>query len=180
MRTRVGYAGGSKPHPTYRDLGDHSESIQIDYDPERISYQELLDVFWSSHHPTTRPWLRQYASIIFYHNAEQNRLALESKRQAEAKRGQAMVTEIVPFEKFYLAEDYHQKYYLRSARDLYDAFRVLYPDEEEFVNSTVIARVNGYLGGQGSPAALQELLDNVPLSEEVKQQLLQTKLRALC
>jgi len=180
VRTRVGYAGGSKPHPTYHNLGDHTESIQIDYDPERISYQDLLDVFWDSHLPTSRPWSRQYASIIFYHNAEQERLALESKRRAEAKWGKTMHTEIVPFERFYLAEGYHQKYYLRSARDLMQEFSALYPDEEEFVHSTVVARVNGYLGGHGTPAAMQEILDSVPLSPAAKQRLLQTVARIRC
>ena len=79
MRTRVGYAGGSKPNPTYRDLGDHSETVQIDYDPSKISYQELLAIFWDTHNPGSRPYSRQYASIVFPHDAEQENLAMEAK-----------------------------------------------------------------------------------------------------
>ena len=67
IRTRVGYAGGTTNNPTYRALGDHAETIQVDYDPTQISYEELLEAFWTSHSPTSRPWSRQYASIIFYH-----------------------------------------------------------------------------------------------------------------
>lgn len=70
IRTRVGYAGGSKENPTYYSLGDHSETIQIDYDPTQISYGQLLEVFWNSHNPTYEPWSRQYMSIIFYHSED--------------------------------------------------------------------------------------------------------------
>ena len=79
IRTRVGYTGGTTVDPTYHDLGDHSETIQIDYDPTQVSYQALLDVFWNSHNPTTRSWSRQYASAVFYHSDEQKKLAMESR-----------------------------------------------------------------------------------------------------
>ena len=114
VRTRVGYAGGMKENPTYYNLGYHSETIQIDFDPTRISYQELLKVFWESHNPTTPPFSQQYMSIIFYHNEEQKRLATESREHLESQLGSTISTEIVSFSKFYLAEDYHQKYYLRQ------------------------------------------------------------------
>lgn len=152
----------------------------MDYDPEQISYQDLLGVFWDSHQPTSQSWLRQYASIIFYHNEEQKNLALESKGREEAKNGKVMYTEIVPFERFYLAEDYHQKYYLQNARELMQEFSVLYPDEEAFLHSTIVARVNGYLGGHGTFAALQALLVNVPLSPAAKQRLQQAVVRIRC
>ena len=85
VRTRVGYAGGTTQNPSYRSIGDHSEAIQIDYDPTRVSYEELLNVFWASHSPTVQPWARQYMSMILYHNAKQKRLALKTKAQEEAK-----------------------------------------------------------------------------------------------
>ena len=75
MSTRVGYAGGAKEDPTYRSLGDHSETIQIIYDPEIISYNELLDIFWQSHNPSLGSFTRQYASIIFYHDDNQKKQA---------------------------------------------------------------------------------------------------------
>jgi len=168
----VGYAGGSKADPTYHNLGDHSETIQIDYDPTQISYQELLDVFWSSHSPTARPWSRQYASMVFYHNQEQKRLAEASRDREAASRGSPIYTEIVPFVKFYLAETYHQKYRLQQVPALLREFRSIYPQDDEFVYSTAAARVNGYLGGYGTLAALQAGIEYLGLSPAAQQKLL--------
>ena len=78
IRTRVGYAGGEKANPTYRDLGNHSEAIQIDFDPAVITYEDLLDLFWESHNPTRPSWSPQYASFVFAHDAEQERRAQAS------------------------------------------------------------------------------------------------------
>lgn len=114
VRTRVGYAGGTTQGPTYRSLGDHSETIQIDYDPTEISYAELLDVFWDSHNPAYPDHSRQYMSIVFYHDEVQKRLAMETKARQEVRAGSQVFTEIVPYTEFYLAEDYHQKYRLRQ------------------------------------------------------------------
>jgi peptide-methionine (S)-S-oxide reductase len=173
VRTRVGYAGGTKENPTYYSLGDHSETIQIDYDPTQISYEELLAVFWESHSPTGRPWSQQYASIIFYHDEEQRRLAMETRDGEASRLGQELYTEIAPFSRFYLAEDYHQKYRLQQVPELADAFRAIYPDAEDFVNSTAAARVNGYLAGYGTLEALQAEFDDLALSPEAKQKLLE-------
>ena len=85
VRTRVGYAGGTKDNPTYHNLGSHSETIQIDYDPVQISYEELLRVFWDSHLPIFPPFSQQYKSAIFYHDENQQRLAEESKVRVEAE-----------------------------------------------------------------------------------------------
>jgi peptide-methionine (S)-S-oxide reductase len=169
----VGYAGGSKDNPTYRDLGDHSETIQIEYDPTQISYQELLDIFWSSHSPTARPWSRQYASIIFCHDEEQKRLAEASLDREVASRGKPIYTEIVPFVQFYLAETYHQKYRLQQVPALASEYRALYPQDDEFINSTATARVNGYLGGYGTLAALQAEIGDLGLSQAAQQTLLE-------
>jgi peptide-methionine (S)-S-oxide reductase len=172
VRTRVGYAGGSTDNPTYRDLGDHSETIQIEYDPTQISYQELLDIFWSSHSPIARPWSRQYASIIFYHNQEQKRLAEASMEREADSRGKPIYTDIVPFAQFYLAETYHQKYRLQQVPALLREFRALYPQDDEFINSTATARVNGYLGGYGTLAALRADIEDLGLSPAAQQELL--------
>src|SRR5512139_1601147 len=122
IRTRVGYAGGSKADPTYHDLGDHAETLQIDYDLTRISYRDLLDIFWQSHTPTRRSWSRQYASIIFFQNEEQKRLAIETRDREEERRGTEIHTEIRPYSRFFLAEDYHQKYRLQQERELMREF----------------------------------------------------------
>jgi peptide-methionine (S)-S-oxide reductase len=172
IRTRVGYAGGTYPGPTYYNLGDHSETIQIDYDPTRISYQGLLDVFWDSHNPDIRPWSRQYAYIIFYHNEEQKQAAEASRDHEAARLGVPIYTEIVPYSKFTLAEEYHQKYRLQQEPDLLEEFRAIYPYDEDFINSTAVARVNGYLGGNGSLEALLAEIDDLGLSSAAQERLL--------
>jgi len=164
IRTRVGYAGGTTSCPTYHNIGNHSETIQIDYDPDRISYEELLDVFWVSHRPTTKPWSRQYQSVIFYHSDEQRQLALATKQREEARLGRSVLTEIVPFPVFYLAEDYHQKYYLQQIRELMNELRAMHTDFSDFINSTITARINGYVGGYGSLESLEEQLISSGLS----------------
>jgi methionine-S-sulfoxide reductase len=171
VRTRVGYAGGTKQGPTYRDLGDHAETIQIDYDPERMTYRELLRVFWTGHDPLRRSWSRQYASIIFTHNEEQRRLAEETKdRTAKELRG-TVHTEIVPYAGFTLAENYHQKHSLQQYPEFMEELRRTYPAPDAFVASTAAARLNGYLGGEGSYEALVRDLDGLGLSPARRQTL---------
>ena len=75
MRTRVGYSGGTKENPTYHDLGDHTETVQIDYDPTRVSYDKLLEIFWKSHNPRYQSRSRQYMIAVFYQDAEQKKRA---------------------------------------------------------------------------------------------------------
>jgi len=119
--TAVGYTGGRFENPTYKDVcrGDtgHAEAVQVTFDPSQISYEELLEVFWSSHDPTTPnrqgPDVgEQYRSAIFFHSPEQESLAINSKESLQkSDRFKSMiVTEIVPAGTFYMAEDYHQKY----------------------------------------------------------------------
>jgi methionine-S-sulfoxide reductase len=172
IRTRVGYSGGQKKNPTYRRIGDHSETIQIDYDPARISYKKLLLIFWQSHDPTYQAWSRQYMSAIFYHDEEQRKLATETRAFEEAHRKKKIKTEILPFSKFYLAEDYHQKYQLRGNRELMGEFKVMYPDNIDFVNSTAAARVNGYLGGHGTVEEIKATIATLGLSTASQQRLL--------
>ena len=120
--TRVGYTGGNFPDPSYEDVctdrTGHAEAIELEFDPNEISYKELLDFFWSIHNPTTKnrqgPDIgSQYRSTIFYHNPEQEKIARKSKQQLDDSNSfqNKIVTEIVPAATFYQAEDYHQKYY---------------------------------------------------------------------
>ena len=179
VRTRVGYAGGTSEDPAYYNLGDHSETLQVDYDPSILSYSDLLQVFWESHNPEFPAYSRQYASIIFYHDKEQRRLAEESGAREEARRGARLHTEIVPYSAFYLAEDYHQKYRLQGHPGLVEEYRRIYPAMEDFVASTAVARVNGYLGGHGDLATLRKELDSYGLSEAGREELLSTAARSL-
>jgi len=117
-----GYTGGHKENPTYKEVSSgttgHVEAVQIYYDPRKITYSELLDYFWRHIDPTDAGGQfvdrgRQYRSVIFYHNEEQKRLAEESKEKLKNSRkfNKPIVTEIIPFTKFYEAEEYHQDYY---------------------------------------------------------------------
>jgi peptide-methionine (S)-S-oxide reductase len=146
--------------------------VQIEYDPNRITYEELLDIFWSSHNPVRPSLSTQYKSIIFYHDEEQKRLALESKARLKAERNQTIYTEIVPYSAFYLAEDYHQKYYLSNVPALEKELTAIYPDTNDFINSTAVARINGYAGGNGNVDTLRQEIDGYGLSPAAKQHLL--------
>jgi peptide-methionine (S)-S-oxide reductase len=153
-------------------LDGHSETVQIDYDPTRITYEELLEVFWDSHDPT-RNQPSQYMSIVFYHNEQQSGQALMNKERQEQELGQTIVTEIIPFSEFHLAEDYHQKHYLGFEPDLLRELQNIYPDIDDFIYSTAVARVNGYAGGYGDPEILKRELDSLGLSEAGRTKLLE-------
>ena len=167
MRTRVGYSGGTTAHPTYRNLGDHTECVQIDFDPTRISYRQLLDIFWNAHDPTrTQRTSRQYMTAIFCHSDAQNRMALESLDRVSAGHQKPISTRILRASPFTWAEAYHQRYMLRQHTSLFREYRQIYPDIVSFVNSTATARVNGYVGGYGGRAALMAELEGLGLSLE--------------
>jgi len=153
--------------------------VRITYDPGRISYRDLLDIFWSLYDPAVYYAPRQYMSIIFYHNDEQKRLAEETRGLKEGELGQKVWTEIVPAGGFYLAEDYHQKYYLRRVPTLAAEFEAIYPDLEALVSSTAAARVNGYAAGFGTEDGLREELGSLGLSVEGEEKLLELAGRGL-
>ena len=125
--TQVGYSGGMKQSPTYEDVctdtTGHAESVEVEYNPEEISYEDLLKIFWNNHNPTTPnrqgPDVgAQYRSVIFFHTPEQEKDALEMKTKlapvAREKFNAEIITEIKPAEKFYRAEEYHQQYFAKS------------------------------------------------------------------
>lgn len=171
IRTRVGYAGGRTEAPTYHNIGDHTETVQVDYDPERITYPQLLDIFWRSHKPTGRTWSRQYLNAIFYHNETQRQAAEASKTAVERKIGRTVATEVLPIRSFTMAEVYHQKYLLKSHKDLNNEMTRIYPLAHDFVNSTAVARLNGYVGGYGGRDQLIREIDSLGLSGEGRKRL---------
>jgi len=105
LRTRVGFAGGSKENPTYRSLGDHTETVLLEYDADQTSYSDLLDIFWANHDPTVM-CSRQYMSAIFYHSDQQKALAEKSMAESQNKFRKQITTLILPAEEFYDAEKY--------------------------------------------------------------------------
>jgi peptide-methionine (S)-S-oxide reductase len=119
VSTRVGYAGGDKRNPTYKDVctdtTGHAEVVEVTFDPAVISYHDLLNVFWENHDPTTKnrqgPDVgKQYRSVIFFHSPEQESEAKASRDEAQRHVKRPIVTEIVPAQEFWAAEDYHQQY----------------------------------------------------------------------
>jgi peptide-methionine (S)-S-oxide reductase len=137
-----GYSGGQLPNPTYEQvltgLTGHAEVIQIQFDPEVISYQGLLEVFWRTHDPTTlnrqgNDIGTQYRSVIFYHSPEQQKLAEHFRTQLNTANafGRPVVTEISPYSAFYEAEEYHQNYFARNRNKSYCKF-VIAPKLDKF------------------------------------------------
>ena len=122
VSTTVGYSGGSSKNPAYKDVCSgrtgHAEVVQVEYDPSKTSYEELLNVFWSVHDPTQLnrqgPDVgTQYRSAIFFYNAEQEAAAKAAKAHLErsGRYGKPIVTEIIPASEFCMAEEYHQQYF---------------------------------------------------------------------
>lgn len=125
LSTTVGYAGGDQKNPTYEEVSSgetgHAEAIEVIYDPDQVSYDKLLDIFWRNIDPTTLNQQfsdvgTQYRTAIFYHNERQEELAEEAKMKLDQsdRYKEPIVTEITPVPVFYRAEEYHQKYYQKS------------------------------------------------------------------
>jgi len=137
-----GYSGGDVNNPTYEEVCSgstgHAEACQLTYDPSKITYTELLEVFWQLHDPTTlnrqgEDVGTQYRSVIFYHNAQQKKLAEKHKKELDESGAwhNPIVTAINPYKNFYRAEEYHQEYYKLNADNPYSTFVIL-PKMEKF------------------------------------------------
>ena len=149
IRTRVGYAGGEKKNPSYHSLGNHTEVISIDYDPEVLKYEDMLHLFWNAHRCDQAGYSRQYMNALFYHNDEQKKAAQASVANAAKAQGvapDAVKTAILPVGEFTYAEAYHQKYYLTRYSDIRSFLGKTYTDGKSLADSTVATRLNAYLG----------------------------------
>jgi peptide-methionine (S)-S-oxide reductase len=151
------------PNPSYKKLGDHTEAILVEYDPETIGYDELLDIYWNNHDPTSK-MKRQYTSLIFYHDDEQKEVAEKSLKKQTDKLGKELVTEILPATAFHDAEDYHQKYRLQQHSWLCKQVNLF--SEMDFKKSPLAARLNGYVFGQGGINQFNEEVDKLGLNED--------------
>ncbi|KAF8410478.1 hypothetical protein HHK36_003007 [Tetracentron sinense] len=162
VRTTVGYAGGSKTNPEFRSLGDHAESVQIEYDPKLIHFRQLLEAFWSSHDSRQvfgqGPDVgHQYRSIIFTNGTEEARLAAVSKEREQTKSKSSIVTtQIQQLGLFYPAEPEHQKFELKRNPFLLQLIGNL--QEEELARSNLAANLNGY-AAELCPPRTQKLID---------------------
>ena len=141
-KVESGYAGGTKPNPTYEEVchgnTGHAEVVQLTFNPQIVSYDQLLEIFWKTHDPTTLNQQgadvgTQYRSVIFYHGSEQRTKAEYYKRRLEEEKAfdKPIVTEIVPAAKFYKAEQYHQNYFNLNRNAPYCSY-VIQPKLEKF------------------------------------------------
>ena len=148
IRSVSGYSGGKTENPTYEDIcghgTGHAEVIQVEFDPAVVSYAKILEIFFESHDPTTLNRQGadegdQYRSVIFYHDADQQKLAAQAKLAAQKDYEDPIVTEIVPLKKFWRAEDYHQDYFNQHPNQGYCAF-VIKPKVTKLQKKGVITK----------------------------------------
>ncbi|MBT2582695.1 peptide-methionine (S)-S-oxide reductase MsrA [Planococcus sp. ISL-109] len=176
IRTRTGYAGGSMPTPSYRRMGDHTETLQVEFDPHQIRYEDLLREFWWNHYPNRDAYKgRQYISLLFWHSEEQRQLIVQVKEEREQHLNEPIETEIRPYAGFTEAEERHQKYYLKRYPKAMDQLAELYPEEALLTDSAFAARLNGFVKGFGNRKQLMDELDLWKLPQDhriILQQLL--------
>lgn len=176
IRTRTGFSGGTTAEPTYRSLGDHTEVIQIAFDPSLISYEEILEIFWNSHDAAKdRSYKgRQYLSILIVHSNAQLEAAEKVKRTWEERHEKNIETEILYDLPFYQAEDRHQKYYLKRFDKAMESILPLFPDHTSFVHATIAARLNGFVRENGRLNDIKAELSDWQLSSEAESVLRET------
>jgi peptide-methionine (S)-S-oxide reductase len=158
VRTRVGYAGGSRPDPSYHALGDHTEALQIEYDPEVRPYRDLLERVFRSHDPTTQVRKTQYQNVVFTASQTQ-RETLEAVLEARELDPAAVETRLEELEQFHVAEDYHQKHSLRGSTGPEGVFEALGYDEADLRESPAAAKLNGHAAGHEVDGRLAAALE---------------------
>lgn len=131
-------------------MGDHTEAMQVDFDPAEIGFEEIANLFWRMHNPCGSAFSTQYRSAIWYHDPEQQEALERTLVEVDNQSTGRVTTAVELLGTFYLAENYHQKYRLQSERKLMSVFNAIYPNFDEFNQSTAAARLNGFLSGAGS------------------------------
>lgn len=176
----MGYTGGSTKDPTYYNLADHTETVELDFDPAKVSYEELVEDFFAVHDATKASSKQQYMSAIFVSDAEQEQIARTVMQRVQAQAKGTLKTQILPAGEFYLAEDYHQKYALQGNSRYFSEFQAMYPDFWDIVDSPAATRVNAYLYGYGAIEQLAAELDSLGLSATARESLSKAKPTAAC
>ncbi|WP_261800227.1 peptide-methionine (S)-S-oxide reductase [Paenibacillus sp. PAMC21692] len=170
VRTRVGYAGGSRLDPTYRALGDHTETVELLFDEAMITFEDIIRTFWSNHTPLNINGYkgRQYQSLLFYHDVGQ-KASIDAELEQREKAGLGRPdTEVAPYAGFHLAEDRHQKYYVKRFPSAVSELESLYPSEntEAWTGTTIAARLNGIAKGYLNMGQLRSELESWELEDE--------------
>ena len=171
----MGYAGGTSSDPTYENLSGAAETVQVDFDPSQVTYEQLVEDFFSFHDATVPAGsTSQYRSVIFVSGSEQEQTARSVLQGAQQTADGPILTQIVSLGAgdFHLAESYHQKYILQTDRTLFEDLTAAYPSIWDLVNSTAAMRVNSYLDGYGTSEQVQADIDRLGLSADGQKVLL--------
>ena len=158
--TASGYAGGDKKDPSYHNLGNHTETVRISYDPEQISWSDLLDIYWESHNPNSRAASKQYSSIIFVNDSHQEKTVqkfLDKKKEITAKE---VYTTTQKLDKFHEAEDYHQNYVFSQDLNLKQFRKSLLNAGERLTYSRLLTKLNAYSQGELEKKKMIEELED--------------------
>jgi len=158
VRTRVGYAGGTTPDPSYEVIDDHTEVVQVEYNPDRLSFTDLLEWAFSEHQPLRQPKKRQYQNIVFTETLEQREQLQAFLDESEFDR-ERIATRFEEVTEFYVAEDYHQKFQLRGKRWITDVFEEANYDTEAVRESPAATKLNGHAAGHEVDVPFIEPLD---------------------
>ncbi|MFW6270460.1 MAG: peptide-methionine (R)-S-oxide reductase MsrB [Bacillota bacterium] len=167
--TASGYAGGKKENPNYHNLGSHSETVRITYDPEIISFKEILTKFWDEHNPFSEAYSEQYKSIIFYNDNQQEDVAREFLEEKKEQNSKTIYTELKQMNNFTEAEDYHQNYQLGKNRKLKQYREKLINAGEKLTYSRIMTKLNAYSAGQMNSETMEEELNNNYLNVQDKE-----------
>lgn len=164
LQTRVGYSSGEEKNPTYENIKDHSECVEILYDSNVIKYKDLLKILKSTYNSSYASVMKQYASIIFYQEEEEKKEAIEFLASLKKPN----FTQIKKMSDFYLAENYHQKYYLQLNKELFKDIRSNFNSYEEALFSKTSSRINGYLTGKGNLKLFLSQEKELKISDKMK------------
>lgn len=164
LRTRVGYAGGDSTTPSYDNLGNHVEVFEVDYDPEILSYEDLVTLYFSIYDATARPFSQRVTSVIYYRNTEEQALAEKVKSSVEAQSEKGIFTILRPIDTFYLAEAKHQLSYLKQEVSLYGEVEAMFGDQDRLLLSILASKLNGFIAGYGSTQEIDDVLEQSSLS----------------
>jgi len=154
VKTRVGYAGGKEGQPTSKNTLDFTEVLQIQYDPELLSLDQLLTQFFEQHNTTRAPYSNKYRSVLFFQNEEQKEKMYQKVEEMLQKYG-VIYTAVEPLGQFFEEVTRHQKYYLQRWKPVYKKWCQLHFGEESLVQSTLAARLNGLSRGSGTLEEIQ-------------------------
>ncbi|WP_423190407.1 peptide-methionine (S)-S-oxide reductase MsrA [Alkalibacterium sp. f15] len=168
IHTRTGFTGGTTAEPTYRNIGDHTEAIQIDFDSSLLSYEDILQIYWDSHDAVKDRSFkgRQYLSLLIVHSTNQRETVELIKIEWEKRHGKTIGTEIQYDRPFYPAENRHQKYFLKRFPKAMESILPLFSDHQHFTDSTIAARLNGFVRENGRLNDIKDEISDWQLTDE--------------